>query len=151
MLEKLSDIFERAHQRAQESQLPYAGVLLPVEAHALWTAHPNAQLVDVRTDAERVWVGRIPGAIEIEWMTYPEGRPNLEFESQLLQRVSQDCLVLFICRSGLRSHRAASVACAAAYTQSYNVLEGFEGDVERSSGQRGKLNGWRHAQLPWIS
>ena len=34
--------------------------------------------------------------------------------------------MLFICRSGGRSHNAAMMALQAGYSEAYNVLEGFE-------------------------
>jgi 3-mercaptopyruvate sulfurtransferase SseA len=46
------------------------------EAYEVWQLAPGAKLVDVRTRAEWDWVGRIPGAIEIEWMSYPDNSPN---------------------------------------------------------------------------
>ncbi|MDA0191310.1 MAG: rhodanese-like domain-containing protein, partial [Proteobacteria bacterium] len=55
-----------------------------------------------------------------------------------------------LCRSGVRSHRAAALAMEAGYTECYNVLEGFEGDKD-AHGQRGKVGGWRLAGLPWHS
>jgi len=47
--------------------LPYAGALLPAEAHKLMQA--GAKLVDVRTKPELLYVGAIPGAVTIEWQT----------------------------------------------------------------------------------
>ena len=38
--------------------------------------------------------------------------------------------MLFLCRSGGRSHNAAMIATQAGYAESYNVLEGFEGDKD---------------------
>ena len=110
----------------------------------------GAKLVDVRTRAEWDWVGRIPGAIEIEWQSYPGGQPNHDFLAQLRRQVDPESLVMFICRSGVRSHNAASLATEAGYTESYNILEGFEGNVD-ANGQRGKVGGWRLAGLPWHS
>jgi len=57
-------------------------------------------------------------------------------------------LVLFICRSGGRSHNAAQLAMQAGYTQCYNVLEGFEGDKDEA-GRRNTQGGWRARGLPW--
>ena len=57
---------------------------------------------------------------------------------------------MFICRSGGRSHQAAAAASAAGYTESFNVLEGFEGEVD-PQGHRGTVGGWRKAGLPWRS
>ena len=57
-------------------------------------------MVDVRTRAEIDWVGRVPGAVEIEWMTYPGMKPNPNFMAALEQQVDKESLVLFLCRSG---------------------------------------------------
>ena len=147
---KLTEILNNARMRADELALPYAGAITPAESWELWNQAPGAKLVDVRTRAEWDWVGRIPGAIEIEWQSYPGGQPNHDFLAQLRRQVDPESLVMFICRSGVRSHNAASLATEAGYTESYNVLEGFEGNVD-ANGQRGKLGGWRLAGLPWHS
>ena len=81
-------------------------------------------------------------------MSYPGNRANPHFLAQLKQQVDPEALVLFLCRSGARSHNAAALAAQAGYSECYNVLEGFEGDKD-ANGQRGKLGGWRHAGLPW--
>ena len=146
----LTDILNRAQTRAGEAGLPYAGAVTPTEAFALLQNAPGTTLVDVRTRAEWDWVGRIPGAVEIEWIGYPSGQPNAHFLAQLKQSVDPEALVLFLCRSGVRSHQAASLAYEAGYTAAFNVLEGFEGDKD-ARGQRGKTGGWRHAGLPWQS
>jgi rhodanese-related sulfurtransferase len=147
---KLTDLLQLAQERGRELGLPYAGALTPQEAHAVWRLAPGAKLVDVRTHAEWDWVGRIPGAIEIEWMSYPDNRPNSHFLSQLKQQVDREALLMFICRSGARSHNAAALVGEALRNDCYNVLEGFEGDKD-ANGQRGQLGGWRHAGLPWRS
>ena len=71
----LTDILNRAQARASEADLPYAGAVTPSEAYALLQSAPGTTLVDVRTRAEWDWVGRIPGAVEIEWIGYPGGQP----------------------------------------------------------------------------
>lgn len=142
----ISEILARGRERIKG--LPYEGALLPIEAYALLAEAPGAKIVDVRTRAEYDWVGRVPGSIHIEWMSYPAMQPNPFFLNQLQQQVDKEALVLFICRSGHRSHSAAAVAAAAGYTECYNILEGFEGDKDQHS-HRGKLNGWRFAGLPW--
>jgi rhodanese-related sulfurtransferase len=134
--------------RAREMGIDYAGALLPREAYEFWKATPGAQLVDVRTRAEWDWVGRIPGAIEIEMLSYPGNRPNPAFLSELQAKVRPDAPVLFICRSGGRSHTAALLAKQAGFGECYNVLEGFEGDRD-GEGHRNTVGGWRAAQLPW--
>jgi rhodanese-related sulfurtransferase len=105
--------------------------------------------VDVRTRAEWDWVGRVPGAVEIEWMLYPGNEPNAHFLAQFKRQVDPEALVMFLCRSGARSNAAANLAAASGYTNAYNILEGFEGDKD-ANGHRNKVGGWRHAGLPWI-
>jgi len=145
---KLTALLNLAQTRARDLGLPYSGALTPKEAFEIWQLAPGAKLVDVRTRAEWDWVGRIPGAEEIEWMSYPTNHPNSHFLAQLKHQVDREALVMFICRSGARSHNAACLANEAGYTECYNVLEGFEGDKD-ANGQRGKTGGWRHAGLPW--
>jgi len=145
----VQDILGAAKSRASQHGLPYQGAVTPAEAHELVKNRPNTVLVDVRTRAEWDWVGRIPGAVEVEFLTYPGSRPNPAFVSELEQKVGKDATVLFICRSGGRSHNAAAIATQAGYANSYNVLEGFEGDRD-SQGHRNTAGGWRAAGLPWV-
>jgi rhodanese-related sulfurtransferase len=147
---KLTDLLNLAQARARELGLPYTGALTPREASEVWQLAPGARLVDVRTRAELDWVGRIPGAVEIELTSYPGNQPNTDFLAQLKRQVDGESLVMFLCRSGVRSHKAASLASEAGYSECYNVLEGFEGDIDANR-QRGKLGGWRLAGLPWQS
>jgi rhodanese-related sulfurtransferase len=143
----MDDVKRSAAERARKLGLPYAGALLPAEAHQLMQS--GAKLVDVRTKPELQYVGRIPGAIAIEWQTYPGSRPNPEFLGELAALTSKDEPVMFICRSGVRSHGAAEAALRAGWRETYNVLEGFEGD--KDAGQhRGTVGGWRKAGLPWV-
>jgi rhodanese-related sulfurtransferase len=142
------DIRKTARERAQKMGLPYSGALTPKEAHELWRAAPGAKLVDVRTRAEWDYVGRIPGAVEIEVLTYPGNKPNPGFVAELERQVEKGAPVMFICRSGGRSHNAAMLATQAGYAECYNVLEGFEGDRD-AGGHRNTQGGWRFAGLPW--
>jgi rhodanese-related sulfurtransferase len=138
-----------AQQRALERGLPYSGAVTPTEASALLAALPGAMLIDVRTHAEWDYVGRVPGGILVEWNTYPAGTRNPAFLEQLRAAATNiDTPVLFLCRSGQRSDHAARAAQAVGYARAFNVLEGFEGDKD-ASGQRGHVNGWRKAGLPW--
>jgi rhodanese-related sulfurtransferase len=143
------DILRVAQQRAREMGLPYAGALLPDEAYALLQRQPGAKVVDVRSRAELDFVGRIPGSVEIEWKTYPGMAPNPNFVQQLMEKVPQDAVVMFVCRSGARSHDAANAAKQAGYGAAFNLLEGFEGDRD-ASGHRNTIGGWRAAGLPWV-
>lgn len=145
---EIDKILEVARKRAQEMGLPYSGALTPKEAYEVWRGKPGARLVDVRTRAEWDYVGRIPDAVEVELQTYPGGRPNPGFVADLERQVEKTAPVLFICRSGGRSHNAALLATKAGFADAYNVLEGFEGD-RNEKGQRNTVGGWRAAGLPW--
>jgi rhodanese-related sulfurtransferase len=144
----LSDLLSLAQSRARELGLPYAGALTPKEACQIWQTAPGALLVDVRTRAEWDWVGRVSGALEIEWMRYPEMKANPDFLAHLKQQADRESLLLFMCRSGQRSHAAATAATQAGWSNCYNVLEGFEGDRDASD-HRGAIGGWKAAGLPW--
>ncbi|MFC8192964.1 rhodanese-like domain-containing protein [Cellulomonas sp. NPDC057328] len=135
----------------------YAGDVTPTEAWELLDGHPDAVLVDVRTDAEWRYVGvpdlRALGrqAALVEWVSYPTGRPNPRFLDQLAATgvtPGDGRPVVFLCRSGQRSIGAAQAATAAGYGPAYNVLEGFEG-ATGPDGHRGH-EGWRAAGLPWV-
>jgi rhodanese-related sulfurtransferase len=106
-----------------------------------------AVLIDVRTAPEFKFVGRVPGTANVEWHGRDEA-PRARFLELLRAAADREEAVLLICRSGVRSHAAASVAAAAGFGRVYNVLEGFEGQIDANR-QRGKLNGWRFAGLPW--
>jgi len=144
----INDILEGAQQRAKDAGAPFEGILLPNEAHQILNEAPGAKIVDVRSRAELDWVGRIPGSIEIELLSYPGMQPNPHFINQLQQAANKESLLMFICRSGVRSSAAAAAAAAAGYLESFNILEGFEGD-KNASGHRGQVAGWKANGLPW--
>ena len=150
-MEKLTTILETAKQRALEKHLPYAGALTPKEAQQVLQLTSNAKLVDVRSSAEIDLVGRIPLASHIEWAFYPGWTANPDFLTHLNVQIDKEILVMFICRTGGRSHHAAVAATQLGYAECYNVLEGFEGEAEPQTKQRGKINGWKVAGLPWTN
>ncbi len=143
----LGQILGLARERAQQLQLPYAGAVTPSEACELLKLAPGAHIVDVRTSAEWTWVGEVPDTIQIEW-NMSNGQRNPDFLAQLKQQVDRESLVMFLCRSGGRSHGAAALAAEAGYSNAYNILEGFEGDID-ANGHRNTVGGWRKAGLPW--
>lgn len=124
----------------------YAGDI-PPELAWQWLQSGEAVLVDVRTDAERDWVGRVPGAVAVAWKQWPAMAMNADFDSQLRAAVPEGAKVALLCRSGVRSVAAAQRA-AQLGIEAYNILEGFEGDVD-ANGQRGHVGGWRLRGLPW--
>lgn len=146
-MESPDEVLRRARDRAAAHNLPYAGALTPAEAHALM--QQGAHLVDVRTRAELEWVGRVPNAVAVEWNTWPGGARNPAFAEELQAAVpAKDQPVMFLCRSGGRSHGAAAVAAQLGYALAFNVLEGFEGDKD-AAGHRATVGGWKRAGLPW--
>ena len=122
---RLTEILQLAQERARDMKLPYEGALTPSEAAEVMELAPGARIVDVRTRAEWDWVGRVPDALEIEWFSYPDSQPNPFFLQHLKKAVSPQSLLLFICRSGVRSSAAARAATEAGFPDCYNVLEGF--------------------------
>lgn len=130
---------------AVRPQAAYAG---DVSAHLAWqwVSGGEAVLVDVRTDAEREWVGFVPDAVPVAWKQWPGMAMNAAFDEQI-QSAAGDKAVVLLCRSGVRSIAAAKRATELGL-KAYNILEGFEGDPD-SSAQRGRRGGWRYRGLPW--
>jgi rhodanese-related sulfurtransferase len=145
------EILAAARERAPGQ--PYAGAVTPQEAFALLQSAPGVKLVDVRTNAERDWIGRpaIPESKHgaVQWSLYPGGAPNPDFATQLQQAADKEDVVLFLCRSGVRSRHAARVATELGYANAFDILEGFEGDRD-GEGHRKTVGGWCKAGLPWI-
>lgn len=144
--EPVEDILEQAAVRAREKQLPYRGAVTPREAWAL-VESGAARILDVRTKEEWALVGRIPGAEEIEWKRYGDWQLNPEFAVEVQRRFRPDERILLVCRSAQRSHDAAAHLATAGFTETYNVLEGFEGD--KSAASQRTTNGWKVRGLPW--
>jgi rhodanese-related sulfurtransferase len=141
-------ILERAAARAREQRVPYEGLVTPAEAARLVEAGA-ATLVDVRTRFEYEYVGRVPGTPLIEWKPLGASAPNPRFLEELRALPGKRDNLLFLCRSGVRSHAAAIAATEAGYEHAFNILEGFEGDLDEA-GHRGFVGGWRKAGLPWV-
>jgi sulfur dioxygenase len=124
----------------------YAGNISPQLAWS-WVERGEAVLIDVRSDAEREWVGFVPGAVGLAWKQWPGMALNVDFDRQLLAAVPADKKVVLLCRSGVRSIAAAKRATELG-REAYNILEGFEGDPDEHA-QRGRKGGWRYHGLPW--
>jgi rhodanese-related sulfurtransferase len=133
---------------AVESVAPaegYAGDISPELALRWWRAGA-AVLVDVRSDAELAWVGFVPEALAVPWKQWPGMAINPQFDAAI-QSAAAGKKLLLLCRSGVRSIAAARRATELGLV-AYNILEGFEGDLD-GQGQRGHLQGWRRRGLPW--
>ena len=125
----------------------YAGNIAPALAWQ-WLQSGQAVLVDVRSDAEREWVGFVPGAVPVAWKQWPGMALNDGFDEALKAAVPAGSKVMLLCRSGVRSVAAAHRATALGI-EAYNILEGFEGDANGDA-QRGHRGGWRMRGLPWM-
>jgi rhodanese-related sulfurtransferase len=112
-----------------------------------WVQGGQAVLVDVRTDAEREWVGHVPGAVPVAWKQWPGMALNPDFDAAVQQAAAGGKKLVLLCRSGVRSIAAAKRATELGL-EAYNILEGFEGDPDANA-HRGQIGGWRHNGLPW--
>ena len=137
------------------------GEVNPDEAWRILSQEPSARLIDVRTRAEWGFVG-VPDIGElgqapllIEWSTFPDMSINAQFAAQVEEALGDDepGTLLFLCRSGVRSLKAAYAvtehyAAKGKSVTCLNVAEGFEGDLD-ASGHRGSHNGWKARRLTW--
>ena len=144
----LSPALEQARAAARAAGLPYAGSVPPRDAWELVQAG-RATLIDVRSTEERKFVGHVPGTAHVAWATGTSLARNPRFARELEAKVRKDEVVLLLCRSGKRSALAAEAAAKAGFTSVFNVLEGFEGELNEAH-QRGTANGWRLRGLPWV-
>ncbi len=140
-----------ARAQAQDPQQPrpaegYAGDVPPQLAFDWWQKGVGV-LVDVRSDAEREWVGFIPGAVPLAWKHWPGMALNGAFDEAIKAAVPPGKKALLLCRSGVRSIAAAKRASELGI-EAYNILEGFEGDPDENA-HRGRRGGWRFRGLPW--
>ena len=145
-MSSLETILNAAAERATAKSLPYAGELTPRETYELLQLNA-VTVVDVRSRAELELVGHVPNANHVEWAFYPGMLPNTEFAAQLQAQMDASQAIVFMCRTGGRSHNAAVLAQQLGY-KAYNMLEGFEGAANEHR-QRTFINGWKHAGLPW--
>lgn len=124
--------------------------LTPKQAYDFLENDPAAVFIDCRSEMEFLFVGHPVGAIRIAWNDGPDWEINPQFVSQVKKTVGHSIHrpVVVICRSGSRSVDAGLALEAAGFTKIYNVLHGFEGDLDEQH-QRGNLNGWRFDKLPW--
>jgi rhodanese-related sulfurtransferase len=142
------DEMQAIRDAATSQGLPYAGQVPPALAWAL-VESGAAVLVDVRSGEERKFVGHVPGSVHVAWATGTALTRNPRFARELEAKVKKDQVVLLLCRSGKRSALAAEVAAKAGFVSVFNVLEGFEGEIDKQQ-HRGLADGWRFRQLPWV-
>ena len=129
----------------------------PNQAHDLLQSEPRAVLVDVRSHMEFLFVGHPTGAINIPWIDEPDWKINPNFAREVRRLLLggtvthgdiQGAPVILICRSGKRSLDAGELLLLEGFTRVYNVLEGFEGELDDHH-HRSAAGGWRFHGLPW--
>jgi rhodanese-related sulfurtransferase len=132
------------------SQVTVAELTL-AEAWEMLRANRGATLIDVRTGAEWNFVG-VPDLTtignelrQVEWTTFPDSAANPNFIAQASEGLESDQPILLLCRSGVRSHAAATALTRAGYGSAYNIVAGFEGDLDQDGHRHG---GWKD-ELPW--
>lgn len=142
-------------------QSPHVSERSPQETWDILEQEPEAVLFDVRTDPEWGFVG-LPDLSKlgnkmhcIEWAQYPGMSFNPRFLAEVKEALdgATPSKLFFLCRSGVRSLRAAEVVSEALNGDGHvcdciNVAEGFEGDLDASK-RRGGLTGWKARGLPW--
>jgi len=134
---------------AQLADVQAQGGVPPAVAWQLFSSG-QALLVDVRTAEERKFVGHVPDSLHVAWATGTALTRNPRFVRELESKAGgKDAVILLLCRSGKRSALAAEAAAKAGFTAVFNVLEGFEGEIDARQ-QRGKADGWRFHGLPWV-
>lgn len=148
----LPEALEQARAKATEGNWPYAGGVTPPAAWAL-VQKGQAVLVDVRSGEERKFVGHVPDSLHVAWATGTALTRNPRFvrelEARLAKEGGKEAVALLLCRSGKRSALAAEAAAKAGFTNVFNVLEGFEGEIDAQQ-HRGGSDGWRFHGLPWV-
>ena len=122
--------------------------LKPREAHDFLQQHPQAVMIDGRSEMEYLFVGHPAGAHHVAWNEAPDWEVNPHFVGQVKKVASMNRPVVLICRSGQRSAAAGIELERAGFTEVYNVLEGFEGPLDDDH-HRGTVGGWRKEGLPW--
>lgn len=133
----------------------FAGDIISREAWEILESNPDAYLIDVRTDAEWNFVGVCDlssigkQALMVSWQRYPDMAVDQNFTDKIEAAIDdKNAPLFFLCRSGQRSKAAAIAMTAQNYGHCYNVVDGFEGQLDQAS-HRGTMSGWKHSGLPW--
>jgi len=140
---------------------PPVGEVTPGAAWQILEGDTSALLIDVRTRAEWGFVG-VPDLSEVghstifvEWVGFPNMSANPQFVAEVMEAIGDESptKLLFICRSGVRSLRAANAIAEhlvdnGVAAECLNVAEGFEGDLD-PEGHRSVSNGWKARGLAW--
>jgi rhodanese-related sulfurtransferase len=122
--------------------------LEPKEAHEFPKDNPDAVFIDCRSEIEYLFVGHPVGALSVPWNDGPDWDVNPHFVAHVKIAASIDRPIVLISRSGNRTLDAGVALEKAGFTQIYNVLHGFEGELDEIH-HRNSVTGWRFDALPW--
>ncbi|MGO9567669.1 MAG: rhodanese-like domain-containing protein, partial [Desulfomonilaceae bacterium] len=134
------------------------------EAYDMWRSKPQqVKILDVRTPEEYVFVGHPPMARNIpfkiwkgQWNSEKKAfdlGENPDFVAQVKKYYSPTDTILIMCRSGDRASEAVNALAKAGFSNAYNMVDSFEGDLvtDDQSYFQGKRmrNGWKNSGAPW--
>jgi rhodanese-related sulfurtransferase len=135
-----------------------------LEAYLMWRGKPKeVTILDVRTPEEYSFVGHPDMAVNVPVLLFnakfdPEKKAygmdaNPEFVAQVSKRLGKNDTILVLCRSGQRAATAVNLLAKEGFTNAYNIVDSFEGDMLNDpesvfNGKRMK-NGWKNYGLPW--
>ena len=122
--------------------------LTPKQAYEFMHKNREAVFIDVRSEMEFLFVGHPDGSILIPWVDAPNWEVTPHFVHHVRIAASINRPIVLICRSGRRSVDAGLALEQAGLHDVYNVLHGFEGDLDDNY-HRNTVNGWRVEGLPW--
>jgi len=131
--------------------------LTPQAAFELMQQQTNWVFIDVRSSMEFLFVGHPLKSVNIPWIDEPNWEINPNFCEAVQQHVQyryfdkppKQIVLILICRSGVRSLDAGAALEQAGFSKIYNILEGFEGDLDDNH-HRCSIGGWRYHHLPWV-
>ncbi|ORU90098.1 MAG: sulfurtransferase [Cycloclasticus sp. symbiont of Poecilosclerida sp. M] len=122
--------------------------ITPVQAKEILDVETGALLIDVRTKMEYTFVGHPIGALHIPIQESPAWETLDNFIDNVTQATGKNVPLVLMCRSGVRSMKAAEILAQAGFQNLYNMEEGFEGDKDDNK-HRSTTGGWRFHKLPW--
>jgi rhodanese-related sulfurtransferase len=128
-----------------------------------WAKDKKAQIIDVRTPEEVLFVGHTGIAPNIPLKLWkgeynikdgkisPKLADNKDFAQEVKKRFKPEDTLIVMCRSGERAAMAANLLAKEGFKKVYSMIDSFEGDKAKDGPNKGKrtVNGWKNAGNPW--
>lgn len=119
--------------------------ITPITAWLELCKNKDAALIDVRDFEEHLNYGIAKlDSIGKSIIKIPIANIN-DFSAQLIKTIQKHLHIFFICKSGIRSKYAASIAKDLGYKVALNI----EGGMENRYLQNETIIGWKKFNLPW--